>query len=382
MSDTFDPYEKWLGISRSEQPPSHYRLLGVPYLASDADLIANAADQRMIYLRTFRTSELCDLAERLLGEVAAARSCLLDPRRKAAYDLKLANESRIAPAPAIPGVQAVQDGRKVKRPMPLGAVVPDVAPAAVPPSPPPPPPPASNVASPTAQMSDALGSLVTDSQRSVRRPTAPKKKSAMPLGWLISLAIGGVGVVGLGLFFKLRGGDPSELTDAAHTQTTTTGVSPTGPASDNRQTAPAHQPTAPPKQLVVADPPVARAPVLTPAERAAALAWELKRVAQSDNLARALAIARELAELEGQDSLSSQAELFTAYVGRTSSPLAMKQIVNEAGPLVRAAVKADRADVAQPCAVQALVAARRLDDPDAIRASTILVLEARKTKAR
>ena len=379
MSDTFDPYEKWLGIPRPEQPPSYYRLLGVPYLASDTDMIANAADQRMIYLRTFRTSEQCELAERLLGEVAAARSCLLDPRRKAAYDIKLANESRIAPAPAIPGGQTVQDGKKVKRPMPRGAVVPDVVPAPVPP----PPPPASNVAPPTAQIPDALGSIVTDSQRSLRRTATPKKKSAMPLGWLISLAIGGVGVVGLGLYFKLRGGDPSELADAAHTQTTTTGVSPTGPISGNGQTAPAHQPTAaPPKQLVVADPPVARTPVLTPAERAAALAWELKRVSQSDNLARALAIVRELAELEGQDSLSRQAELFTAYVGRSSSPLAMKQIVNEAGPLVRAAVKADRADVARPCAVQALVAARRLDDPEAIRASTILVLEARKTKTR
>ena len=35
----FDAYYKWLSIPPDEQPPNHYRLLGVPLLESDLDVI-------------------------------------------------------------------------------------------------------------------------------------------------------------------------------------------------------------------------------------------------------------------------------------------------------------------------------------------------------
>ena len=47
MDESFDPYYKWLGIPPAEQPPNHYRLLGVTLFESDLDVIANAADQRI-----------------------------------------------------------------------------------------------------------------------------------------------------------------------------------------------------------------------------------------------------------------------------------------------------------------------------------------------
>ena len=47
MSENFDPYYKWLAIPPEEQPPHHYRLLGVQRFESDPDVIATAADQRM-----------------------------------------------------------------------------------------------------------------------------------------------------------------------------------------------------------------------------------------------------------------------------------------------------------------------------------------------
>ena len=34
---TFDPYHKWLGILPEEQPPNHYRLLGIVDFESDED---------------------------------------------------------------------------------------------------------------------------------------------------------------------------------------------------------------------------------------------------------------------------------------------------------------------------------------------------------
>lgn len=55
MSETFDAYRKWLGISPTEQPPDHYRLLGVVRFEDDADTISNAADRQMAHVRTFQT---------------------------------------------------------------------------------------------------------------------------------------------------------------------------------------------------------------------------------------------------------------------------------------------------------------------------------------
>ena len=54
VSETFDPYRKWLGIPPAEQPPDHYRLLGIGRFEDDPDTISNAADRQMTHLRTFQ----------------------------------------------------------------------------------------------------------------------------------------------------------------------------------------------------------------------------------------------------------------------------------------------------------------------------------------
>lgn len=46
MADSFDPYHKWLGISPKDQPPNHYRLLGIELFEGVPDVIESAADQR------------------------------------------------------------------------------------------------------------------------------------------------------------------------------------------------------------------------------------------------------------------------------------------------------------------------------------------------
>ena len=40
---TIDPYHKWLGISPKDQPPDHYRLLGIDRFESDPEVISSAA---------------------------------------------------------------------------------------------------------------------------------------------------------------------------------------------------------------------------------------------------------------------------------------------------------------------------------------------------
>ena len=84
----FDPYHKWLGIPREEQPPNHYRLLGIALFESDPEVIDAAANRQMAYLQGCATGTQALLSQRLLNEVAAARLCLLTPEKKATYDAR------------------------------------------------------------------------------------------------------------------------------------------------------------------------------------------------------------------------------------------------------------------------------------------------------
>lgn len=77
-------YHKLLGIS--ETSPDDYKLLGIDRFEQDLDVISNAADRQMMYLRTLRNSEAQQL---LLNEIAAARVTLLDREKRAKYDLTL-----------------------------------------------------------------------------------------------------------------------------------------------------------------------------------------------------------------------------------------------------------------------------------------------------
>ena len=89
MSEVFDPYHVWLGIPPQEQPANHYRLLTASLFEGNPDVIDNAADRQTAHLRNFQSGKYAKFAEQLLNEVAAARVCLLDPKKKAVYDEQL-----------------------------------------------------------------------------------------------------------------------------------------------------------------------------------------------------------------------------------------------------------------------------------------------------
>lgn len=91
MAD-FDPLYYWLGIPPSEQPPDHYRLLGIQRFEHDPRVIENAADRQMVHLKTFQTGPHSDDSQRLLNRVATARICLLNPAAKNTYDEQLRRE--------------------------------------------------------------------------------------------------------------------------------------------------------------------------------------------------------------------------------------------------------------------------------------------------
>ena len=100
MNRTFDPYHRWLGIPPEEQPPDHYRLLGLQPFENDPGVVETAADRQMAHLRTFQTGPHADLSQQLLNQVAAAKICLLNGEKKAAYDAILRRDLEVGKAPA------------------------------------------------------------------------------------------------------------------------------------------------------------------------------------------------------------------------------------------------------------------------------------------
>lgn len=86
---SFDPYAQWLGIPPHEQPPDHYRLLGLSRFESNRATIEAAAEQVMAHVRSFQTGPRARYTQKLLNEIATAKIQLLNPVTKAQYDAAL-----------------------------------------------------------------------------------------------------------------------------------------------------------------------------------------------------------------------------------------------------------------------------------------------------
>lgn len=89
MAENFDPYYKWLGIPPKDQPPHHYRLLGIEVFEADRDVIDAAANRLMGYLKELASGDEGAHSQRLLNEISRARLCLLNKEKKASYDREL-----------------------------------------------------------------------------------------------------------------------------------------------------------------------------------------------------------------------------------------------------------------------------------------------------
>ncbi len=126
MSSNFDPYHKWLGISPKDQPPHHYRLLGLELFEDDPDVIDAAAARLMSYLHDVSTGEAADHAQRLLNEISAARLCLLNAEKKQQYDRKLKSklqkQSAGRPTPPRPAAAATSSSPAAPPPAPVPSV--------------------------------------------------------------------------------------------------------------------------------------------------------------------------------------------------------------------------------------------------------------------
>lgn len=136
MSGTFNGYHVWLGIPPNEQPPNHYRLLGIAGFETDLDVIDHAADRQMAHVRTFQSGQHGALSQQILNELSAARLCLLTPEKKAAYDEQLrATLSATQVVAAVPIGKALPVARPVAAVAAGGAIpmaVPTARPSGIP----------------------------------------------------------------------------------------------------------------------------------------------------------------------------------------------------------------------------------------------------------
>ena len=112
MPDAFDPYNEWLGIPPEEQPPNHYRLLGIKLFEGDGEKIASATLARMETLRNYQLSSHVEASQKILNQVAQARICLLDAEKKVAYD----SELKQSLSPAEPPRPTATDPVKIPHP--------------------------------------------------------------------------------------------------------------------------------------------------------------------------------------------------------------------------------------------------------------------------
>jgi hypothetical protein len=101
---TVDPYYEWLGIPPKDQPPNHYRLLGLELFEENRSVIDAAANRQMSFIKEYQAGTDSELSQKLLNELSAARLCLLSAPAKAAYDTQLRAQLKpqAAPAPVVP----------------------------------------------------------------------------------------------------------------------------------------------------------------------------------------------------------------------------------------------------------------------------------------
>jgi len=105
MHDSFDPYQHWLAIPPSEQPPNHYRLLGLKLLEGNQAIITRAVQLRIDHVRACNDGRHPELVKQILDQIEAAKCTLLNPKLKGQYDYLMRKrfpQATVSAAPATP----------------------------------------------------------------------------------------------------------------------------------------------------------------------------------------------------------------------------------------------------------------------------------------
>lgn len=182
----FDPYRKWLGIPEHLRPPTHYQILGISPDEKDLDVIEAAVLRQSAFVRNFQAGAHAEQATRILNEIAAARICLIDPKKRAKYDADLSKQYAT-------GSASQSSARHSDLTMDVAAV--SAAPAQRKPQPTPPPqrPPSTAPTSPapTLDLDQLLGapprrtsSVGRRTTTGLRSPLARRRSAERTIGYV------------------------------------------------------------------------------------------------------------------------------------------------------------------------------------------------------
>jgi hypothetical protein len=112
-----DLYTIWLRVPAGSRPPDHYALLGLPRFSVDSKKIDHAANVQLDRLdrRALHPDpQLRDACQRLMNEVARARTVLVSPVQREAYDAALKQKGNLSQGQAEanrPGTSFVDEER-------------------------------------------------------------------------------------------------------------------------------------------------------------------------------------------------------------------------------------------------------------------------------
>ncbi|MCY2988929.1 MAG: hypothetical protein NTY19_13820 [Planctomycetota bacterium] len=129
MTDQFNPHHEWLGLDRQLRQPNYYELLGIRESEQDAAAISGAAVAALTRVRRVKPGPRAAQLVRLFEEILAAKKCLSDPPKRAAYDQGLRG---FRPAAATAPRRPAPRTKLAPLPVPIAAVAVPVVPMATP----------------------------------------------------------------------------------------------------------------------------------------------------------------------------------------------------------------------------------------------------------
>jgi hypothetical protein len=400
---TVDPYYEWLGIPPKDQPPNHYRLLGLELFEENRNVIDTAANRQMSFIKEYQAGEDSELSQKLLNELAAARLCMLTPEKKAAYDQELratllAREPPVLPARPAGGSRWRTEPVPAEREAAGEPPPPPSIPRRSPVTPKPVLPPASDGlphASPVAATAFEPPAPGPDSGASpmIVEPSLPSAVGSRPsllprsktkVG-AMAVAAGVVGAAGLTLlaFVLASAFGPKTSSPAPSAKTpdpTTSGEpmksppqtpAPAIPVAPNVASAPSSPETTKVAERVEAEPSPPQQPVVTPLAEPPA---ELPVAPPAPPPAETLEQAAERLKIDAEQA---------------ASPAQHEAVARKTLALADQAILDSRVDLAKRLAGLALAAARKSPSADLVKQATLLcgeleqpLTDAVKEKAR
>jgi hypothetical protein len=189
MSEAFDPYHRWLGIAPKDQPPHHYRLLGIDLFEDDPEVIRDATERQMAHVRKYQLGPHSAISQKILNELAAAKACLINRDKKVAYDAAIKAKLR----------GSGDSTEQFDQPLPLR-----------PPSPPPPPAPLTSIAgSPPLSAVNAVAKASTAIFAGEKSSRSRNKNKSLFIGLGTAVILGGA-LLTIYLFLTSDSKRPSE----------------------------------------------------------------------------------------------------------------------------------------------------------------------------